>query len=59
MALKQDRRSWRLEEPCLRPDLVITLHDMSMQGVLLPACAGLGSLGAHAGELGPHNATKN
>ena len=42
-ALKRDRQSWLLEEPCLRPDLVVTPYDISMQGVLPPACAGLGS----------------
>ena len=31
--LKQDRQSWLLEEPCLHPDLVVTLYDMSMQGL--------------------------
>jgi hypothetical protein len=37
-ALKWDRRSWLLGEPCLRPDLVVTPHDMSMQGLYrLPA----------------------
>ena len=37
-ALKQDRQSWLLEEPCLRPDLVVTLYDLSMQGLYrLPA----------------------
>ena len=44
-ALKRDRQSWLLEEPGLRPpgpgpgpDLVVMLHDMSMQGLYrLPA----------------------
>ena len=31
-ALKRDRQSWLLEEPCLCPDLVVTPYDMSMQG---------------------------
>ena len=36
--LKRDRQSWLLEEPCLRPDLIVTLYDMSMQGLYrLPA----------------------
>lgn len=33
-ALKRDRRSWLLKEPCLRPALIVT-H-------VSPACAGLG-----------------
>ena len=37
-ALRRDRQSWLLEEPCLRPDLVVTPYDMSMQGLYhLPA----------------------
>ena len=31
--LKQDRQSWLLVGPCLHPDLVIMLHDRSMQGL--------------------------
>lgn len=30
--LKQDRQSWLLVGPCLHPDLVVMLHDRSMQG---------------------------
>ena len=39
-ALKRDRQSWLLDEPCLRPDLVVTPYDMSMQGLYRLVAAG-------------------